>query len=90
MSPIEVHDENKIEDAIADLAREPNFGLVVFPTPFAVNHYVSIIQSVNQHKIPTIYPFRYFVARGGLISYGTDIVEGYDQAAVYIDTDFAR
>src|SRR5262249_15745521 len=85
MSPVEVHDENQIEDAIAKLAQEPNFGLVVFPTPFAVNHNVPIIQSVNQHKLPAIYPFRYFVAQGGLISYGTDFIEGYRQAAVYID-----
>jgi putative tryptophan/tyrosine transport system substrate-binding protein len=36
-------------------------------------------------KLPTIYPFRFFVADGGLISYGPDVVDQYSRAAGYVD-----
>jgi len=34
-----------------------------------------------RHRLPAIYPFRYFVASGGLISYGTEVLDTYRQAA---------
>jgi ABC-type uncharacterized transport system substrate-binding protein len=36
-------------------------------------------------KLPAIYPFRFFVADGGLISYGPDVVDQYRRAAGYVD-----
>jgi putative ABC transport system substrate-binding protein len=85
LSPIDVHNDTEIDDAMNNFSQEPNSGLLVLPSPFMSNHYVSIIRSADLHKLPTIYPFRYFVAHGGLISYGTDTIEGYRQAAVYVD-----
>ena len=41
-----------------------------------------------QHRLPAVYPYRFFVASGGLASYGTDIAEEYRQAAEYIDQIF--
>ena len=38
-----------------------------------------------RHRLPAIYPFRYFVASGGLISYGTEVLDTYRQAASYVD-----
>jgi len=44
-----------------------------------------ILMLVARHRLPAVYPFRQFVARGGLISYGPDLVEHHRQAAGYVD-----
>ena len=38
-----------------------------------------------KHQLPTVYPYRFFVAGGGLISYGPDLVSQYRRAAGYVD-----
>jgi putative ABC transport system substrate-binding protein len=44
-----------------------------------------IIALAAQHKLPAVYPFRFFVTGGGLISYGPDTVDQYRRAASYVD-----
>ena len=44
-----------------------------------------IVTLAARHKLPTVYYDRYFVAAGGLISYGPDYLEIYRQAAGYVD-----
>jgi putative ABC transport system substrate-binding protein len=85
LSPIDVHDDGGLDDAIDRFSQEPNSGLLVLPSSFTSAHYVSIIRAANLHMLPTVYPFRFFVTHGGLVSYGTDIMDGYRQSAVYID-----
>ena len=48
-------------------------------------HRQAIIASAAQHRLPAVYPFRYFVAAGGLISYGPDLANQYRRAAGYVD-----
>jgi putative ABC transport system substrate-binding protein len=38
-----------------------------------------------RHQLPAIYPYRYFVAGGGLMSYGPDDIEPFRRAAGYVD-----
>ena len=38
-----------------------------------------------RHRLPAVYPQRFFVAEGGLASYGVDRVEQYRRAASYVD-----
>ena len=38
-----------------------------------------------KHRLPTVYPYRFFVTGGGLISYGPDLVSQYRRAAGYVD-----
>jgi putative ABC transport system substrate-binding protein len=44
-----------------------------------------IIALAAQHHLPAVYPFRYYVVDGGLISYGPDTIDPYRRAASYVD-----
>jgi len=44
-----------------------------------------IIALAARHRLPAVYPFRFFVTSGGLISYGPDIIDQYRRAAGYVD-----
>ena len=66
-------------------ARSGNGGLIVTPSP-AANHYRNLIATLAaRYGLPAVYGFRQYVAAGGLISYGPDMVERYRQAAGYVD-----
>jgi putative tryptophan/tyrosine transport system substrate-binding protein len=56
----------------------------VLPDLFTATNRQSIIALAAQHRLPAVYPFRYFVASGGLISYGIEMLETYRQAASYV------
>ena len=49
------------------------------------NHREALIALAAQQRVPAVYPFRYFAASGGLMSYGTDVVEVFRRAAAYVD-----
>ena len=66
-------------------ARAPNGGLIVTASPAVQLHHELIISLAARHKLPAVYPFRYFAAAGGLISYGPDQLDQYRQAAGYVD-----
>jgi ABC-type uncharacterized transport system substrate-binding protein len=83
--PVNVRDANEIERAVAAFARAPNGGLIVTSSALAVRHRDLIIGLAAQHKLPAVYYRRYFVASGGLISYGFDLVDQYRRAASYVD-----
>ena len=66
-------------------AREPNGGLIVLPDVTTMNHREAIITLAARHRLPAMYPFRYFAASGGLMSYGTDLRDVFRRAAAYVD-----
>jgi putative ABC transport system substrate-binding protein len=78
-------DGAEIERAIAGAAREPNGGLIVLASGVTNAHRRLVIELAARHRLPAVYDFRYFVAEGGLASYGHDPADQYRQAAVYID-----
>jgi putative tryptophan/tyrosine transport system substrate-binding protein len=80
-----VHDDRDIEDALAALARLPNGGLVVNPDIFNRFHRQQIVALSARHSLPAVYPFRYYATEGGLISYGPDVTDLFQQAASYVD-----
>ena len=85
VSPIDARDAGDIDRAITAFARLPNGGLIVTASPIAFIHRDLIISQAARHKLPAVYPLRFFVAGGGLISYGPDSIEQYRQAARYVD-----
>jgi ABC-type uncharacterized transport system substrate-binding protein len=74
-----------LERAIAAAAREPNGGLIVFASSVTNAHRHEVIELAARHWLPAIYDYRYFVAEGGLASYGHDPAEQYHHAAIYVD-----
>jgi len=85
LSAIGVHDRAEIERDVTAFAREPNGGMIVTPSPMATEHRNLIITLAARHRLPVVYPFRYYVASGGLICYGPDLIEPYQRAAGYVD-----
>ena len=82
--PTLVENATDIERAIASFASAPNGGLVVLPDVTAVVHRDLIIALAARHRVPAVYFARYWVAAGGLMSYGNDFVDVFRQAA-YVD-----
>jgi putative tryptophan/tyrosine transport system substrate-binding protein len=80
-----VSDAAQIEPTISAFAREPNGGLIVVPNPVTIGHRERIIKLAAQHHLPAVYAYRFFVADGGLISYGPHFLDQYRQAASYVD-----
>ena len=72
VSPVNVRDAGEIERAVAAFARSPNGGLIVTASGLAHLHRDLIVTLAARHKLPAVYFERYFVAAGGLISYGFD------------------
>jgi putative ABC transport system substrate-binding protein len=86
LSPIGVRDASEIERAVARFARESKHGgLIVTRSPLSGVHRELIVKLADQYRLPAVYPFRYFVRDGGLISYGPDTIDLYRQGAGYVD-----
>jgi putative ABC transport system substrate-binding protein len=78
-------DAAAIEAAVTAFAHTPNGGLIVLPDVSTAQHRDLIIALAARHRLPAVYPLRFYVTSGGLISYGPDSVNPYRRAAGYID-----
>jgi putative ABC transport system substrate-binding protein len=83
--PLDVRDAGEIERAIDAFARAPNGGLIVTASTLATTHRKLIVMLAARNRLSTVYPFRFFVTGGGLISYGQDSIDAYKRAAGYVD-----
>ena len=80
-----VHNADEMERVIEQFARDPDSALLVLPDLLTATNRQSIVELAARHRLPAVYPFRYFVASGGLMSYGIEMLETYRQAASYVD-----
>ena len=85
LSAVGLHDAGAIESAVAAFARGANGGLVMTASPFGGNHPDVITSLAARYKLPAVYPWRYFVSAGGLMSYGSDLASQFRSAAQYVD-----
>ena len=85
VSPVNVRDAGEIERAVAAFARSANGGLIVTGSALAEVHRDLIVALAARHKLPALYFNRFFVAAGGLVSYGSDLIDQYRRAAGYVD-----
>jgi putative ABC transport system substrate-binding protein len=84
--PVGLRDAGEIERDVAAFAGFPNGGLIVTTGGGAATfHRDLIVTLAARHKLPAVYFERFFVAAGGLISYGPDYVDQYRRAAGYVD-----
>ena len=84
LSAAPARDAAEIERAIVAVATEPNAGLLVLPGPLIADREL-IVNLAARYRLPAVYPYRFFVATGGLASYGADNVDLYRRAASYVD-----
>jgi putative ABC transport system substrate-binding protein len=80
----------EIDAAFATVVRDRADALFVAPDAFLISRRVQLATLAARHAIPATYPSREVVEVGGLMSYGTDIVDMYRQAGVYAAQPFAR
>jgi putative ABC transport system substrate-binding protein len=80
-----VRNAGEIDRAIEAVARESNAGLIVQGSPATSLHRRQIIALAARHNLPAVYTSRYYVAEGGLASYGTDPADNLRGAANYVD-----
>ncbi|MGA8692395.1 MAG: ABC transporter substrate-binding protein, partial [Xanthobacteraceae bacterium] len=83
ISVLKASTESEIETAFASIAKQRVDGLFVGTDPFLLGQRDQIVRSAAFHNIPTTYFLREFVAAGGLMSYGPNIANGYQQAGIY-------
>ena len=74
-----------IERSLTAVARVPNAGLIAVVSAAGQLHRELVATLSAKHRLPTVYPYRFFVTGGGLISYGPDLVSQYRRAAGYVD-----
>jgi putative ABC transport system substrate-binding protein len=85
LTPIGVSDIGEIGRALTAFVRAPNGGLIVTGSAPAAVRRDQIIALAAKHRLPAIYPYRFFVSAGGLISYGPDTIDQYRRAAGYVN-----
>jgi putative ABC transport system substrate-binding protein len=85
VNPVDMRDAGEIERALMAFARTPNGGLILTGSGASVHYRDLIITLAARHKLPAVYFERFFVAAGGLASYGTDNVDSFRRVAGYVD-----
>jgi putative ABC transport system substrate-binding protein len=85
LRPVDLRDAREIERDINEFAQEENGGLIVTGSPAATVHRELIYGLAVRHRLPIVFNSRFYVASGGLISYGPDFVDQFRRAAGYVD-----
>jgi hypothetical protein len=85
VAPVGDRDGDEIEGGITAFVRGRTDGMIVTSLGLTPAQRDLVIALAARHRLPTIYPFRWFVADGGLMSFGVDRVEAYRLAAGYVD-----
>jgi putative ABC transport system substrate-binding protein len=76
---------SELETVFVATASEPSGALIVMPDTFTTAHRAQIAALAARHRLPAVYPFRFFAEQGGLLSYGTDLVHDFRRTATYAD-----
>ena len=85
LSPIDVHVDGDTEHAVNEFARGSSDGLIVVVSSTATIQRDLLVTLAARHRLPAVYPYRFFVDAGGLMSYGPNLLDGYRRSAAYVD-----
>jgi putative tryptophan/tyrosine transport system substrate-binding protein len=80
---LEAGTDREIDAAFASLVQAQTRALLVGSDVFFNNRIEQVVALATRSAIPTMYAFREFVAAGGLIGYGTSLIENYRQVGLY-------
>jgi putative tryptophan/tyrosine transport system substrate-binding protein len=84
LTPMNVRDTDEIERNVAGFARSGNGGMIVTSGGTGSRRKL-IISLASRHKLPSVYPYRYYAVDGGLVSYGPNTLDPVRRAAGYVD-----
>ena len=76
--------ESELEAAFVTMVQRRVGGLVVMPDPLFISRRERVVELAARHTMPAIYPLRVFADIGGLISYGSSVVDLNQQTGVYV------
>jgi putative ABC transport system substrate-binding protein len=82
--PIDTRDPGEIERDVTAFSGEPNGGLIAASGAGVIRHRELIVALATRHRLPAVYAYRGHVMSGGLMSYGSDQVDHFRQAAGYV------
>jgi putative ABC transport system substrate-binding protein len=85
LSPVDLRDAGEIERALTAFAGGPNGGLIVTGNAAAIGHRNLIAALAARHRLPAVYPSRFYANDGGLVAYGPDSIDQFRRAAGYVD-----
>jgi len=80
---VPANDDAELDRALATLVERHANTFLVSASPLFDTRGDRIVQFAAENKLPAIYQFREYAIRGGLISYGPNIVESYRNAGIY-------
>jgi putative ABC transport system substrate-binding protein len=81
----ELRDAADLDTAFERIPQEGTDGVFVFLSPVTLRRVADVTAFALRHRLPAVYGARIFAARGGLLSYGPDLVDSYRRAATYLD-----
>ncbi|KGT78631.1 ABC transporter substrate-binding protein [Bradyrhizobium japonicum] len=82
VAPVPVNAPTDIDETIRRFSESPRVAMVALVDSFLVIHRQAVVAAAAKHRVPTIYPFHYFVDAGGLMSYGPTLEV---RSADYVD-----
>ena len=85
LSAISLRIATDAENEMTALAQGPNAGLIVVVGTVTTMRHEILISLAARHRLPAIYPYRFYVEAGGLLSYGPNLIDLYRRAASYVD-----
>ena len=85
ISPVDVRDAGEIERTVTAFAERPHGALIATASAYTRIHRELIIGLARRHQLPAVYPYRYYITSGGLLSYGPDPIDQFRRAASYVD-----
>jgi putative ABC transport system substrate-binding protein len=84
LTPVDVRDTDEIERNVSAFARSGNGGMIVTSGGTGSRRKL-IISLASRHKLPSVYPYRYYAVDGGLVTYGPNTLDPVRRAAGYVD-----
>ena len=83
--PLPMQESVQIQEKMATIGHDGNYGLIIIPDLFTLGNRDLLVSSAIQHRVPSIFPYRFYALSGGLISYGIDVPDLFYRAASYVD-----